>query len=129
MKQCSSCKEFKSSNAFYTNTSRCKLCDKKASIKYRENNSKGFKKSSHKRRLKHSYGLDYENYLNLLEKQNGVCAICEKDNKNWNMAVDHCHETGKIRGLLCNTCNRAIGLFKDDPALLNKAIKYLSVTH
>jgi len=71
----------------------------------------------------------------LLEKQNGKCAICGNHeiaihnvtkNKQ-NLAVDHCHKNGKIRGLLCQDCNRGIGLFHEDISRLEKAIKYLSL--
>ena len=57
--------------------------------------------------------------------QDGKCAICRQVCIKA-LAVDHCHKTGKIRGLLCMRCNTALGMFKDDPALLLKAIEYLS---
>jgi hypothetical protein len=65
--------------------------------------------------------------------QNGVCAICRKPEtythhmtkKIANMAVDHCHVTGKIRGLLCHKCNHGLGKFGDDVSLLRKALAYL----
>lgn len=61
----------------------------------------------------------------MLEMQGGVCAICGGKDKNFRLAVDHCHQTGKIRGLLCSACNKAIGGFKDSPMLLIKAMRYL----
>lgn len=65
-------------------------------------------------------------YLALLQKQNGKCAICgTKDFGKKAPNVDHCHATGVIRGLLCCSCNRGIGLLKDDPELLLKAAGYL----
>ncbi len=75
--------------------------------------------------LKRKYNLTPEQYLTMLKNQNGVCAICGKQEKNRRLAVDHCHKTGKIRGLLCALCNTAIGKFNDDVNLLTKAIKYL----
>ncbi len=68
----------------------------------------------------------------MFEKQNGECRICNvKLNKNryvGDMAVvDHCHTTGKIRGLLCNSCNRGLGYFRDNPKFLSNAISYLAV--
>ena len=77
------------------------------------------------------YGITIEDYNDMFEKQKGVCKICAlpQTNKRFNhLCVDHDHETGKVRGLLCDPCNRAIGLFKDDPRLLNKASQYLRVT-
>ncbi len=76
--------------------------------------------------LKSKWGLSLEDYDNMLQKQNGVCAICfEKCRSGRRLAIDHCHKTGKIRGLLCGECNNGIGKLKDDPDLLRRAIKYL----
>jgi hypothetical protein len=78
--------------------------------------------------LKREYGLTKEDYLEMLKFQNGVCAICCNPEKKKRLAVDHCHNTGKIRGLLCTRCNTSIGRFNDDVELLQKAIDYLK-TH
>ena len=68
-------------------------------------------------------------YDALYLKQNGVCAICGQPNQNGKrLFVDHCHITGKIRGLLCSFCNSGIGYLKDSPVLLNRAIDYLKNT-
>jgi len=81
--------------------------------------------------LKKLYGVSYEWYLETLSKQNGVCAICFQPetavirDKLLSLAVDHCHDTGKVRGLLCRSCNNSIGAFKHDPKILQSAIKYL----
>jgi Recombination endonuclease VII len=65
--------------------------------------------------------------MELFERQNGTCAICGRE--EWEkvkvLGVDHDHKTGRVRGLLCTDCNMGLGKFKDDPALLRKAIKYL----
>jgi len=63
----------------------------------------------------------------LLKEQGGGCAICDrKDGEGFNrLNVDHCRQTGKVRGLLCGTCNRGIGSLRDDPVLLRKALEYL----
>jgi hypothetical protein len=78
------------------------------------------------------YKLTVGEYATMLRLQNGRCAICGRaDNKTThnrkqdNFAVDHCHETGKIRGLLCHSCNISIGRFQDNPALLRAAADYL----
>jgi hypothetical protein len=72
------------------------------------------------------YNLSEEDYLKLLEKQNNKCKICNKPEKSGrNLAIDHCHKTNKIRGLLCNQCNRALGYLKEDINLFEAAIKYL----
>jgi hypothetical protein len=68
----------------------------------------------------------------LLIKQNEACAICgsavghkTKSGKNANLAIDHDHSTGLVRGLLCNKCNRALGYFQDDVDIIQRAISYL----
>lgn len=68
-----------------------------------------------------------ETYQEIFEAQGGVCAICAspENGRYAHLSVDHNHDTGKIRGLLCNNCNRGIGLLKDDPKILEQAKKYL----
>ena len=63
----------------------------------------------------------------MLEAQDGVCAICGKTPQQniKRLYVDHDHETGDVRGLLCQQCNIGLGAFRDDKAVLHKAIKYL----
>jgi hypothetical protein len=79
-----------------------------------------------------SYGLDIVKYNEMLDEQKGCCKICNRHLSEVNkgrkkaLCVDHCHETNLVRGLLCDKCNRGIGLFNDNADLLNKAIKYLS---
>lgn len=70
------------------------------------------------------YGITLMDYEAMLESQSGGCAICGGTEKI-NLAVDHCHETGKIRGLLCSKCNLLLGRANDDPTILANAIKYL----
>lgn len=69
-------------------------------------------------------------YKNLLEKQENKCAICKRARSyfNKNFSVDHSHTTGIVRGLLCGGCNRALGYFKDNLAILQSAIEYLKQT-
>lgn len=72
-----------------------------------------------------NYGISYEDYLALGRKQNWKCSIC-KELPVKKLEVDHCHSTGKIRGLLCGHCNRGLGQFKDSKARLLFAISYLN---
>lgn len=76
--------------------------------------------------LKAKYGLAWSEYQEMFERQNGVCAICKGTEEDRMLAVDHNHETDIVRGLLCGTCNRALGLFKDSPELLQVAKEYVS---
>jgi len=76
--------------------------------------------------LQNRYNITLKEYNLILKQQNNVCAICrQKRNKYKFLSVDHDHETGKIRGLLCGMCNAAIGLFREDIIILEDAIKYL----
>ena len=74
-----------------------------------------------------SYGISEEEFNNMLKAQNYRCAICGTE--NWGRpspSIDHDHKTGKVRALLCNRCNRVLGLAEDSAILLNKMAKYLS---
>jgi len=77
--------------------------------------------------LKRRYGITTQTYNNMLSLQKGCCAICGKESCSTgnNFCVDHCHKTGKIRGLLCRKCNVGIGQLLDSPSLLRKAAEYL----
>lgn len=82
-------------------------------------------------RLKKEYGVTPEWYDETFAAQGNGCAICggqckkiEDGHQNY-MAIDHCHGTGRVRGILCNDCNLAIGHMKDDPATLRAAADYL----
>lgn len=86
--------------------------------------------------LKNAFGITLDDFKILLEVQRGVCAVCEQkethkhqNGKVKNLSVDHNHDTGEIRGLLCFHCNSAIGKFNDSVVLLQRAIDYLKKTH
>lgn len=71
-------------------------------------------------------GLSLDQYLDMLEGQEFVCAICYRENHSGrDLAVDHDHATGKVRGLLCNHCNSGLGFFGDSTELLGRAADYL----
>jgi hypothetical protein len=89
---------------------------------------------NHVYRLRQRYGLTVDDYNKMLKAQGGVCAICSGPpapfgpHKLMRLAVDHCHTTGRIRGLLCPRCNQALGLMRDNPVFLLKATEYLRKT-
>lgn len=88
-------------------------------------------KNSRKYHLSKTYGITTEQYEDLLERQGGTCATCSADEPGGrlkNFAVDHDHETGEIRGLLCFACNLVLGLIGDDAGTLRALADYLS-TH
>ncbi len=79
--------------------------------------------------VKSNYGLSESQRDAMNDLQGGLCVIClrpETSERYKRLAVDHCHKSGKIRGLLCNACNRALGGFKDDPDRLRRALIYLT---
>lgn len=81
--------------------------------------------------LKRFFGITPEQYQEMLSKQEGVCMICKEPpskRDKWVLHIDHNHVTGKIRGLLCSSCNVGLGQFKDDKELLIKAAHYLEVS-
>lgn len=81
---------------------------------------------SRKAELKRLYGITWEDYISMLKSQGEVCAICKEECKTKKMlSVDHRHSDGKVRGLLCNRCNRALGMFQDSPELLKRAAQYV----
>lgn len=81
------------------------------------------REARHRDRLR-KYGLTPERYLDLVEEQDGRCAICRRVSKR-ELSIDHCHRTGPVRGLLCTSCNIGLGLFGDDPERLRAALAYL----
>ena len=75
-------------------------------------------------KLRHRYGINLDIYNKMLAAQDNKCKICDKES-NKRLQVDHCHLTLKVRGLLCDKCNRGIGHFYDDETLLEKALLYI----
>ena len=105
---------------------------RKSYLKHRDKTTKAQRVYS----LKRKFNLSIEDYNKMLEEQNHTCAICQKPEividkragKLRELAVDHCHTTGKIRGLLCYNCNRGIGHLQDSVELLQRACSYLRKT-
>jgi hypothetical protein len=85
------------------------------------------------RLIKHNYGITLDQYDAMVVSQGGVCAICNNPETMLDyqtkavksLAIDHCHSTNRVRGLLCQACNVAIGRFKDDVSVMEKAIQYI----
>ena len=120
IKQCATCEQRKPLNCFHGShdnnniSSRCQDCVSASFLKYR-------------------YKISVETFNRFREKQNNCCAICQVELeikqgstfRSRNVAVDHCHKTGDVRGLLCSTCNKGLGHFRDNVTLLESAITYL----
>lgn len=137
MKICGKCKLQKEFSFFHKATREkdgyqtwCKQCrsgwkveDKRLKDKNRYHSNKdGYRNDWYLR----TYGITLEQYNIMLAKQNNVCAICKKEcTSGRKLAVDHCHTTNHVRGLLCINCNRGLGYFKDSSSLLLDAQNYL----
>jgi len=119
-------KKWKEANPEKVRESQRRAVQKSRSLESREE-----KKQRH---LKDKYNLTLETYSQMYEKQKGCCAICNRtmlfqgvlDERKLTANVDHNHTTGEIRGLLCTSCNRGLGFFKDQATLLEKAAEYLN---
>lgn len=129
MKKCSKCKVIKPFESFYKNKYKldglniwCNACFNSSRKIYRDNNLSMIRRIN----LRKRYNITIDEYEKILLSQNGVCAICRKNNLiKRRFAVDHNHKTNKIRGILCYKCNVGLGSFEDDTTLLQKAILYL----
>jgi len=121
-------KEYRENNREKLNADRCvwqKEDKERDPIKY--------KKKYRRENLLRRYGLTVDTYNLLYAKHDGKCGICNKEEsalsyltgRPQRLAIDHDHATGKVRGLLCFSCNRALGYFKDNSILLQSAIRYL----
>jgi len=131
---CSHCKEFLNWDSFNRNKkgrngrkSICRACTQKAFNKllsHRRKNEPEVLRDMYRKKVLKTYNLTPESFELLKEKQNGVCGVCEKETEG-NLYVDHCHKTGEVRGLLCNTCNSGIGKLGDKSNSLYKAYVYL----
>jgi len=141
MNTCVGCKEAKTLDLFRKDNTIhgrnghyrfCKACEAVYRAKWRSKN----RDLNRYYRVKERFGLDRNEYEKLLRIQDNKCAICNKpQNERINkknresiprsLHVDHNHETGKVRGLLCGNCNRGLGTFKEDVNLLELAIAYL----
>ena len=129
----------------YNYTKRqCKSCEFDQRVEWgrrnrdRQNARRREISGKHRRsNLKKFYGMTVEAYDDLLTKQDNKCAICgvssgleyHRSGRNIPLAVDHCHETGTVRGLLCGACDRGLGSFRDQPSNLERAILYLRKQH
>jgi len=146
LKQCSSCREEQPLDCFHKNRTRvdgfeyiCKKCDaQRKAHHYKKNRTRRLQQTKdwqaanpgHKRdaALWRRYKITHDDYLEMLEDQNGGCAICgakAEDQKHGVLYVDHNHDTDEVRGLLCNLCNVGIGNLQDSPKVLTSALQYL----
>lgn len=140
MKKCTKCFKEQTLDQFHNDSKRqdgkypqCRTCraerrkkdywNNLESVREYQNNPE-VKQRRLERDYKQKYGITLEDYNNMFESQDGSCAICSATPSE-RLHVDHNHVTGEVRGLLCNNCNRALGLLQDNPANLRAALFYL----
>lgn len=141
MKQCYHCKSLYPLPDFSKDVSKndgksiyCRSCLRRKLKKNRDNfdykvkrqaSRYKYKQQEREYAIKYRYRLTVEQRDELFKKQNECCAICKTNQDTRGFSVDHCHKTGKIRGLLCNKCNTGLGMFGDNKENLKQAIEYL----
>lgn len=135
MKLCRKCGEEKHEMEFHKQSDKpdglrttCKNCTNGANLnryKTSEKTRAAHSKAARKYSLQKFYGITQEEYDLMYQQQGGKCRICRCEEGGRRFHVDHCHNTNKVRGLLCNLCNKGLGCFKDNTSILEEAIKYL----
>lgn len=129
LKTCKICGIEKNISDFYMGRKDCKDCKNAAARKnWKENTeaSDRYKKRARERAKERRYGITQAEFDNILKSQKNKCAICESQFKSSkDTHIDHCHNSSKVRGLLCNNCNIALGQFEDNIEFMQNAIKYL----
>lgn len=137
LRSCSVCLEEKPLTLFRRRQKQCRVCENKKNLlryhtKYKT--SINHRKASYKYTLKTVYGLTEKDYRKMYQDQSGSCSICLEKISNIfeedlvkSQAIDHCHTTGKIRGLLCRQCNTALGMLKDNVDSARRLVKYLEM--
>ena len=122
---CTACKKTMPITSF--KMEKCPKSHNNISVRHQCKKCTEFRK--YKAFIKKTYGITWEDYEEMFDNQNGCCAICKSkvsSSRTTRLFVDHCHNTTRVRGLLCSSCNHGLGLFKDSPTLLKRAISYLS---
>jgi hypothetical protein len=132
VKNCNNCKLELPLSSFYKNRNtrlgQCKDCCARKEKEYRATTKGATAKRN--ATLLRKYNIDYSSYEDMFNKQKGICLICRCDialfgDKSTVSHVDHCHITGKVRGLLCNYCNSVLGVYGEDIKIFQRAIDYL----
>ena len=130
MKQCKRCGETKVIGDFTVYrgrpTNTCRKCAYLTTKAWRLRNPERQKKIARDSWLRKRYKTTQEEYDRMFMKQGGMCAVCGSPPTRKHLDIDHCHATGKVRKLLCNACNKALGLLNDDLDRVTKLADYLA---
>ena len=130
MKHCPVCKSDKELHQFWKGQYCCIECQK---IKQKTVWESRTPKKRLEQHLKYKYGVSHQEFMDAWQKQSGCCAICSEalpdlmvyENRKRGYAIDHNHETGEFRGILCLSCNTLLGMARESKKVLQKAINYL----
>lgn len=108
----------------------CRSCENKKAVERRRSKEQKIKNREYF--LNYYYGISLDDYNSILKDQNNSCRICGlpdseyfRGGKKMNLSVDHCHDSGVVRGILCSDCNTSLGRFKEDPYIISRAVSYL----
>lgn len=129
MKTCRLCKEDKYLDCFYKHKNtkdrlrnECIPCVNKKTMQYYLDNKEHMVEKRKEYHFQSKYGLSMDDLNRMKERQNNLCKICKEEAP---LVVDHDHETGKVRGMLCSRCNLAVAYLEANPGWADKAIQYL----
>lgn len=129
LKKCKVCGIEKNISDFYSGRKDCKDCRNAANRRIRIDDPERYARyrKRHNEYLKESrYGITQEQFDQMLLNQSNKCKICDTEFKSSkDTHIDHSHDTNRVRGLLCNNCNMALGQFNDNTDIMDKAIEYL----
>lgn len=118
----------KNKRGLYGRHTKCKQCYSHYRRQYYLHNKQRHQETGRRNHLQSKYGLSVKDYEEMIQACSGLCAICSGSadvGSTGGPHVDHCHETGRVRGILCGNCNRGLGLFQDRIEVLRGAIQYL----
>lgn len=131
IRHCTQCNQVKPKEEFVkkANSPRfyswCRDCFNQHGRDLKQRNPEAYKKKVRKNTLKRRYNLTEEEYQNLLDSQNGTCAICKEIPVRF--VIDHDHSSGKVRGLLCDNCNLSVGWYENNSNRISQIIEYLNM--
>lgn len=133
LKRCPGCRVTKPLEAFYEHKSardgrapHCIVCvNTKLRPAKKQILTEDQRRANREKVLRREFGISLEEYQAMHDTQGGVCAICGMAETGKTLAVDHCHTSGKIRGLLCGRCNPAVGFLRESPELARELAAYL----
>lgn len=127
-RECAKCGVIKPNDEFYSHTHigrTCKPCGVQVRKKWKKDNPEAYSESCSKSNAKRKYGEDGLELWHRI-RAGEPCQVCGRvDSNTKNMHIDHNHTTGKVRGILCNSCNMALGSMREDPEAIVKLLHYL----